>query len=88
MKRGTFTFMSEEIFDRVKRVVVDKMQVKEDEVTMDSSFMEDLGGDSLTVVELIMALEEEFGIDIPDDDVNDLKTVGNVVDYITKKLAS
>lgn len=80
--------MSEEIFDRVKRVVVDKMQVKEDEVTMDSSFMEDLGGDSLTVVELIMALEEEFGIDIPDDDVNDLKTVGNVVDYITKKLAS
>jgi acyl carrier protein len=52
---------------------------------MEASFQEDLGADSLDVVELVMAFEEEFGIDIPDDDVTNLKTVGNAVDYISSK---
>jgi acyl carrier protein len=74
-----------ETFDRVKKVVVEQLTVKDEEVTMEASFQEDLGADSLDVVELVMAFEEEFGIDIPDDDVTNLKTVGNAVDYISSK---
>ncbi len=75
----------QEIFDRVKKVTVEKLSVKEDEVVPSASFQEDLGADSLDVVELVMALEEEFGIEIPDDDVTNLKTVQNAVDYIKSK---
>ncbi len=75
----------QEILDRVKKVTVEKLSVKEDEVVETASFQEDLGADSLDVVELVMALEEEFGIEIPDDDVTNLKTVQNAVDYITSK---
>ncbi len=76
----------QEIFDKVKKVTVEELGVKEEEVTSSASFQEDLGADSLDVVELVMALEEEFGIDIPDDDVNNLKTVQSAVDYIKSKL--
>lgn len=67
-------------------VVVKQLGVKEEEVQGESSFIEDLNADSLDVVELVMALEEEFGIDIPDDDVQNLKTVNDAVSYITSKL--
>lgn len=76
----------QEIFDKVKKVTVEELGVKEEEVVSTASFQEDLGADSLDVVELVMALEEEFGIDIPDDDVNNLKTVQSAVDYIKSKL--
>ncbi len=74
----------DEIFARVKKVVVDKMSVKEEEVTLEASFTEDLGADSLDVVELAMALEDEFGIQISDEMVGDLKTVKDAVDFIEK----
>jgi len=78
--------MSQDIFDRVKKVTVEELSCKEEEVALASSFTDDLGADSLDVVELVMALEDEFGIDIPDEEVGEIKTVGNAVDYITKKL--
>lgn len=78
--------MSEDIKSRVVMVVVKQLGVKEEEVQGESSFIEDLNADSLDVVELVMALEEEFGIDIPDDDVQNLKTVNDAVSYITSKL--
>jgi len=72
-------------FDEVKKIVVDKLQVDEKQVTLEASFIEDLGADSLDTVELVMDLEEHFGIDIPDEDAEKLKTVKDAVDYITKK---
>ena len=77
--------MSDDVFERVKKVTVEKLSVKEEEVVLEASFTADLGADSLDVVELVMALEDEFGIEIPDDEVNSIKTVGNAVDYIKKK---
>ena len=77
--------MSQDIFERVKKVTVEELGVKEEEVVESASFTEDLGADSLDVVELVMALEDEFGIDIPDDEVNNIKTVGDAVEYIKNK---
>ena len=77
--------MSDSVFENVKKVVCEQLGVEESEVSEGSSFVDDLGADSLDVVELVMALEEQFGIDIPDDDVNNLKTVQDVVDYINSK---
>lgn len=79
--------MSTDIFERVKKVTVEELDVKAEEVVMEASFTEDLGADSLDVVELVMAFEDEFGIDIPDEEVGEIKTVGNAVDYISKKVA-
>jgi acyl carrier protein len=79
--------MSQDILNRVKKVTVHNLGVKEEEVTETSSFTEDLGADSLEVVELVMAFEDEFGIEIPDEEVNEIKTVGDAVTYITKKSA-
>lgn len=76
----------QEILDRVKKVVVEKLSVNEDEVKETSSFQEDLGADSLDTVELVMGLETEFDIEIPDDDVNSMRTVGDAVEYIASKL--
>jgi acyl carrier protein len=76
------------IFDEVKRIVVEKLQVDEKQVTVEASFIEDLGADSLDTVELVMDLEEHFGIEIPDEEAEKLKTVKDAVDYITKKKAS
>ena len=73
---------SEEIFDKVKEIIVEQLGVAEDAVTQESSFIDDLGADSLDIVELIMALEEEFDIEIPDSDAEKVVTVGDVVDYI------
>ncbi|MGQ9736578.1 MAG: acyl carrier protein [Armatimonadota bacterium] len=75
-------------FERTKKVIVDKLEVDEGEVTPQASFVEDLGADSLDVVELIMALEEEFNIEIPDDDAEGIRTVQDAVDYIEQKLAA
>ncbi len=71
--------------ERVKKVTVEKLGVKEEEVVESASFTEDLGADSLDVVELVMALEDEFTIDIPDDEVGEIKTVGAAVAYIDRK---
>ena len=77
--------MSNTVFDRVKKVVCEELGVSEGEVTDTASFTDDLGADSLDVVELVMALEDEFGTEIPDDDVANLKTVGDAVSYIEGK---
>ena len=75
-----------EHFDKIKEIVIDKLGVEEAKVTMDAKFIDDLGADSLYTVELIMQFEEEFGIEIPDDDAENLLSVKQAVDYITEKL--
>ncbi len=72
----------EQIFDKVKEIIVDQLGVEEDEVTLESSFIEDLGADSLDIVELIMALEEEFGLEIPDDEAEKIASVNDAIEYI------
>lgn len=71
-------------FERVKKVVVEQLDVNPDEVTVEASFMDDLGADSLDVVELVMGLEEEFEIEIPDEEAEKIATVGGAVEYIEK----
>lgn len=86
---GIVAFMSEqEILTKVTKVTVEELGVKEEEVKAESSFQEDLGADSLDVVELVMAFEEEFSIEIPDEDVTNLKSVGDAVTYISSKLSA
>jgi len=68
--------------DKVKEVIIDKLGVEEDKIVSNASFVDDLGADSLDTVELIMQLEEEFGIEIPDEDAEKMTTVKSVVDYI------
>ena len=75
----------EEIFDKVKETVVTCLGVSESDVTMESSFIDDLGADSLDTVELIMAFEEEFDVEIPDEDAQKIKTVKDVIEYIESK---
>ena len=72
----------EEIFEKVKKIIVEQLGVAETSVTMEASFKDDLGADSLDIVELIMALEEEFDMEIPDEDAEKIVTVSDVVDYI------
>lgn len=72
-------------FEKVKDIVVEQLGVEADDVTIDSTFIDDLGADSLDIVELIMAFEEEFSVEIPDDEAEKIKTVKDVVDYIDKK---
>ena len=76
----------EEILGKVKGVVAEKLNVGEDQVTIDAKFVEDLGADSLDQVELIMAMEEEFDISIPDEDAENIGTVQNAIDYIKKAI--
>ncbi len=73
-------------FERVKKVTVDQLNVNSDEVTMEASFTKDLGADSLDTVELVMALEEAFGCEIPDEDAEKISTVGEAVKYISQHL--
>ncbi len=73
---------NEEIFDKVKNVIVDQLNVDEADVTEEASFTDDLGADSLDLVEFVMALEEQFGISIPDEEAENIKTVGDAVAYI------
>jgi acyl carrier protein len=74
--------MSKETLDRVKKVVVQQLSVEEPEVTPEASFTSDLGADSLDQVELVMAFEEEFGVEIPDEDAEKIATVQDAVNYI------
>ena len=76
----------EELLDKVKTVIVDQLGVDEDEVSEEAAFVDDLGADSLDIVELVMALEEEFGVSIPDEQAEKIKTVGDAVDYIGETL--
>ncbi|WP_040196172.1 acyl carrier protein [Candidatus Soleaferrea massiliensis] len=70
------------VFEKVKEVLCDQLDVEEDKVTMDAEIIEDLGADSLDFVDLVMSLEEEFDKEIPDEEVENLKTVGDIVKYI------
>ena len=74
-----------DVFERVKRIVVDRLGVDESEVTLDASFKDDLGADSLDVVELVMELEDEFDMEISDEDAEKISTVGEVVEYIKSR---
>lgn len=71
--------------ERVKKIIAEQLGVEEEEVTLEASFVEDLGADSLDTVELVMALEEEFSIEIPDEDAEKILTVGKALDYIKEK---
>ncbi|MDP4093498.1 MAG: acyl carrier protein [Bacillota bacterium] len=70
------------VFEKVKKIIVEQLGVEEEEIAMESSFIDDLGADSLDIVELIMALEEEFDLEIPDSEAEKITTVGDAVDYI------
>ena len=77
---------SEEIFEKVKAIIVDQLGVIDSNVTKEASFIDDLGADSLDIVELIMALEEEFDLEIPDTDAEKIVSVSDVVDYIKENV--
>ena len=77
----------EPVADRVKKIIVDQLGVEEETVTPEASFVDDLGADSLDTVELVMALEEEFGIEIPDEDAEKITRVKEAIDYIEKHSA-
>ena len=77
--------MNQEIFEKVKNIVVDQLEVEPDRVTPEASFANDLGADSLDTVELVMALEEEFDIEIPDEAAEQIDTVGKAVDHISSE---
>ena len=70
------------IFDEIKDIIINQLQVDESEVTMDTNLMKDLSADSLDAVEIIMAIEEEYGIEIPDEDAETFQTVGDLVRYV------
>ncbi|NMB30337.1 MAG: acyl carrier protein [Clostridiales bacterium] len=70
------------IFEKVKAIIVDQLDADEDKVTMNTQIVDDLGADSLDMVDLVMSIEEEFDLEIPDDEVENVKTVGDVVKYI------
>ncbi len=74
------------VFSKVKDIIVEQLGVEEDEVSASTSFVNDLGADSLDIVELVMAMEEEFDIEIPDEDAESIGTVEDVVEYIEGKL--
>jgi acyl carrier protein len=76
--------LMEPVADRVKKIIVDQLGVEEDLVTLEASFVDDLGADSLDTVELVMALEEEFGLEIPDEDAEKITRVKEAIEYIDK----
>jgi acyl carrier protein len=80
--------MAEAVADRVRAIIAEQLGVKLEEVTDTASFVEDLGADSLDTVELVMALEEEFGIEIPDEDAEKMSSVGEAIKYIETKSAN
>lgn len=73
---------SEEVFEKVKEIIVEQLGVADTAVTLEASFIDDLGADSLDIVELVMAIEEEFDMEIPDEDAEKVVSVGDVVEYI------
>lgn len=74
------------VFEKVKEMLCEQLDVEEDKVTPEASIVDDLGADSLDVVDLIMSLEEEFDVEVPDEDVENMKTVGDIVKYIENKI--
>ncbi len=72
----------EDLLKKIKAIVADKLSISEDQVTEEASFIDDLGADSLDTVELVMALEDEFDLDIPDEDAEKMTTVGKAIDYV------
>jgi acyl carrier protein len=74
------------VFEKVRSILVGQLGIDEEKITMEASIVDDLGADSLDVVDLIMSLEEEFDVEIPDEDVENMKTVGDIVKYIEAKL--
>ncbi|HQA59810.1 MAG TPA: acyl carrier protein [Tepidanaerobacteraceae bacterium] len=79
MRKGGDTV---EILDRIKQIIADQLGIDEDQIVPEAAFIDDLGADSLDIVELIMALEEEFDMEIPDEDAEKIKTVQDAIDYI------
>ncbi len=73
---------TEDVLAKIKEILVDQLSVEEDEVTVESNFIDDLNADSLDIVELVMAMEQEFDISIPDEDAEKIKTVGDAVEYV------
>jgi len=73
------------VFDKVKEILVDQLDVNEDSITLESVITDDLGADSLDVVDLVMSLEEEFDVEIPDEDIESIKTVEDIVKFIESK---
>ena len=80
--------MSEKNADRVKKIIISQLNVSEEQVTPEASFIDDLGADSLDQVELVMALEEEFSTEIPEEAAEKLQSVGSVIEYVEKNLSS
>ncbi|MCK4431142.1 MAG: acyl carrier protein [Candidatus Aminicenantes bacterium] len=78
----------EELLKKIKAIVADKLSIGEDQVTEEASFIDDLGADSLDTVELVMALEDEFDMDIPDEEAEKLTTVGKTIDYVLGNLSN
>ena len=76
-----------DIFEQVKKILCDQLDLEEEQVNEDSEVIDDLGADSLDIVDLVMTLEEEFDTEIPDEDIENLKTVGDITKYIEEKLA-
>ncbi|MBO4474451.1 MAG: acyl carrier protein [Clostridiales bacterium] len=76
---------SDSVFEKVKAILVDQLNISEDSVQMDSLFVDDLNADSLDMVELVMAMEQEFNISIPDEEAERIKTVGDAVEFIKSK---
>lgn len=74
------------VFEKVREIICDQLDVEEDEVTLESNIAEDFGADSLDMVDLVMSLEDEFDKEIPDEDIEKIKTVGDVVSYIENSL--
>ncbi len=72
----------DELFAKIKSIVADKLSISEDQITEEASFIDDLGADSLDTVELVMALEDEFDLDIPDDEAEKLTTVSKAIEYV------
>ena len=70
------------VFEKIRKILCEQLDLEEDDVTVESNIAEDLGGDSMDVVDLIMSIEGEFGIEVPDDQVENIKTVGDIVNYI------
>lgn len=74
------------VFEKIKNILSEQFDIMEDNISLETKMVEDLGADSLDVVDLLMTIEDEFEIEIPDEDIENIKTVGNLVEYIEKKI--